>query len=87
MSKSKENRRPGDIISIAQIVSVSLIWVLVVSVTVWLLYLLQLAMELKDAPGFSVGISLVAIPVFWTLAGVLTYVFVGLRRNQRIDSL
>lgn len=87
MAKSKEDRRIRDIIAIAQIVSVSLIWILVVSVTVWLLYLLQLAMELKDAPGFSVGISLVAIPVFWTLAGVLTYVFVGLRRNQRIDSL
>ncbi len=85
MAKTKAGNRVVDIILMAQIISVSLIWILVISITIWLLYLLQLAMELKDAPGFSVAISLVAIPVFWTLASVLTYVFVGLRRNRTID--
>jgi len=30
-----------------------------------------------------VAISLVAIPVFMTLAGILTYVFVGLQRGKK----
>ncbi len=87
MAETKTKKRVLDTILVAQIISVSLIWILVISITVWLVYLLQLAMELKDAPGFSVAISLVAIPVFWTLASVLTYVFVGLRRNRTIDQL
>ena len=87
MTETKAEKRVFDTILMAQIISVSLIWILVISITIWLLYLLQLAMELQDAPGFSVGISLVAIPVFWALASVLTYVFVGLRRNRTIDKL
>lgn len=85
MSEDKEEKRVDAIIFTAQIMSLSLIWILVVSLTVWLVNLLLLSIELKDVPGFSMAISLVAIPVYWTLATVLTYVFVGLRRNRMIE--
>ncbi len=85
MSENNKTKRFQDIVSMAQIMSVSLIWVLVVSVTIWLAHMLRFSIELKDVPGFSVGISLIAVPIFWTLAGVLTYVFVGLRRNRTQD--
>ncbi|HAB53547.1 MAG: hypothetical protein A2315_01935 [Ignavibacteria bacterium RIFOXYB2_FULL_35_12] len=70
-------------IFIAQVISVSLIWVFVISISVWILNLISLSLELDDVPGASVGISIVAIPVFITLAGVLTYVFIGLQRVKK----
>ncbi len=85
MSKGKEEKRVGAIIFAAQIMSVSFIWVFVIGLTIWLGNLLLLSIELNDVPGFSIAISLVAIPVYWTLAAVLTYVFVGLRRHRMIE--
>jgi len=70
-------------IFIAQVVSVSLIWIFVISISVWILNLLSLSLELNDVPGASVGISIIAIPVFITLAGVLTYVFIGLQKAKK----
>jgi len=70
------------IIFIAQIASVSLIWLFVITVTLWIINLLSLAIELRDMPGASMGISMVAIPVFATLASILTYVFVGLQKGK-----
>lgn len=66
-----------------QVASVAWIWVFVVGISVWILHLIRVAVRLNDAPGASVAISLVAIPVFFTVAGVLTYVFVGLQRGRR----
>lgn len=85
MSEGKPSRRVNDLIFAAQIMSVSLIWFFVTGLTLWIVRILLLSIELKDAPGFSMAISLVAIPVFWILAAVLTYVFVGLRRNRKAD--
>ncbi|MBI4549172.1 MAG: hypothetical protein HY707_14415 [Ignavibacteriae bacterium] len=74
------------LILIAQIISVALIWVFVAGISVWIVNLLLLSLELHDVPGASVGISIVAIPVFLSLAGVLTYVFVGLQKeNSRLS--
>lgn len=70
------------IIFLAQILSVSLIWIFVFIISAWIVNLILLSIELRDVPGASVGISIVAIPVFITLAGVLTYVFVGLQREK-----
>ena len=58
-----------------------MIWVFVLSISAWIIHLLRLSHRLQDVPSASVGISLVAIPVFLTGASVLTYVFVGLRRG------
>lgn len=65
-----------------QVASVSLIWVFVLGISAWIIHLLRLSQQLHDVPSASVGISIVAIPVFVTGASVLTYVFVGLRRGR-----
>ena len=64
-----------------QVLSVGMIWVFVLSISVWILNLLRLSYRLNDVPSTSFAISIVAIPVFLTGAGVLTYVFVGLQRG------
>ncbi len=64
-----------------QVASVAAIWVFACGISLWILHLLRLARRLGDVPGASVGISIVAIPVFLTVAAVLTYVFVGLQRG------
>lgn len=69
-----------------QVVSISLIWVLFTGIAVWILNLIKESLRLHDAPDASVGISLVAIPVFFLLASVLTYVFIGLRRGRKEDT-
>jgi hypothetical protein len=69
-------------ILVSQIVSVSLIWIFVIGIGIWVVNLLLLSLDLHDVPSASVGISMVAIPVFLMLASVLTYVFVGLQREN-----
>jgi hypothetical protein len=76
------NSTRDKIIFLAQVLSVSLIWIFVFIISAWILNLLLLSIELDDVPGASVGISIVAIPVFITLAAVLTYVFVGLQKER-----
>lgn len=71
------------IIFLAQLLSVLFIWVFVFTITIWIINLILLALDLNDAPGASVAISIVAIPVFITLASVLTYVFVGLQKGRK----
>jgi len=71
------------IIFTAQYISISLIWILVVGIILWISNLIYLSVDLKDAPGISIGISLVAIPVFITLASILTYVFVGFHSKTK----
>ena len=65
---------------ILQVMSISLIWIFVSGIAVWIFNLLFIAIKLNDTPNASVGISLVVIPIFVILAGILTYVFVGLQR-------
>lgn len=65
-----------------QIASVSFIWVFVWGVAIWIMNLIGVAHKLDDALNASVGISIVAIPVFFSLAIILTYVFVGLQRGR-----
>lgn len=61
----------------------AMIWVFVLSISSWIIHLIRLSLWLHDAPTASVGISIVAIPVFITCAAVLTYVFVGLQLGGR----
>lgn len=77
-----KRNRPSGIIYALQLVSLSVMWIFVSGITWWILRLIWVALKLKDAPDASVAISIVVIPVFFTLAGVLTYVFVGLQQNQ-----
>ena len=73
-------------IELLQIISISLIWVLFTGIAVWIFTLIKESLKLHDAPDASVGISIVAIPVFFTLASVLTYVFIGLRKGRKENS-
>lgn len=78
------NRNLRDrIIFTAQYISISLMWIFVIGITLWIINLIYLSVDLKDAPGISIGISLIAIPVFLTLAGILTYVFVGFHSKRK----
>lgn len=49
---------------------------------VWVIHLIRLSVRLQDVPNASIGISIVAIPVFMLLLGVFNYVFWGLLRNR-----
>ncbi len=69
-------------IFLLQIASVAAIWAFVIGISGWILHLLRLSHRLHDVPSASIGISIVAIPVFLTGASVLTYVFVGLQRGR-----
>lgn len=69
-------------IFILQVASISLIWLFVLSVDTWIASLLFVAHRLNDAINASVAIGLLAIPLFLTIAIILTYIFVGLQRNK-----
>lgn len=47
-------------------------------IVAWIIHLIRTAWRLGDVPSASIGISLVAIPVFVVLLGVVLYVFWGL---------
>jgi hypothetical protein len=47
-------------------------------IVAWIGHLIRTAWRLGDVPSASIGISLVAIPVFLTLLGVILYVVRGL---------
>lgn len=79
MSVRKERKR----ILLLQALSVAGIWVFVLGISGWIIHLILLSQRLHDVPSASIGISIVAIPVFFAGASVLTYVFVGLQRNRR----
>lgn len=53
-------------------------WVFILGLIVWISRLILLSLELRDIPSASIGISLVAIPVFLLLLGLANYVFWGL---------
>ncbi len=76
--------RPGWIF-VLQLASIAWMWIFVLGISYWIIHLNRLSRQLHDVPSATVGISLVAIPVFWTVGLVLTYVFVGLRRGGSGD--
>lgn len=51
-------------------------------IVTWIMHLIRTAWRLKDVPSASIGISLVAIPVFLTLLGIIGYVFWGLLTDR-----
>jgi arginine exporter protein ArgO len=70
-----------------QVASMTYIWIFVLGVALWILNLIRVAHKLNDALNASVAISIVAIPLFFTLAAVLTYVFVGLQRGRKREDV
>ena len=70
-----------------QIASLIYIWIFVIAVDSWIISLLRVAQELDDALNASVVIGIIAIPLFLTIASILTYVFVGLQKNRLEDEM
>ena len=73
--------RSGIIFSM-QLCSMLGIWVLFTGIVWWLANSVRNALELHDAPDATIVITIVAMIVFIVLAGVLTYVFVGLQLGR-----
>jgi bacteriorhodopsin len=55
---------------------------LIGGIITWITHLIRTAWRLRDAPSASIGISLVSIPIFLTMLGVILYVFAGLRGDR-----
>ena len=70
------------IIATAQLVSFLLMWVFVIGITIWIINLIIISVDLHDVPGVSLGISIIAIPVFVTLACILTYAYFGFKKKD-----
>lgn len=51
-------------------------------IVVWISGLIRTAWRLDDVPSASIGISIVAIPVFLVLLGVMVFVFWGLLTDR-----
>jgi hypothetical protein len=56
---------------------------LVLGIIGWFIHLMRNALWLGDVPSAAIGIPLVAIPIFLTLASVVFYVFWGLAVGGR----
>ena len=84
-TKAREDRvlMREKIIVTMQVGSLVLIWLLVVVIGIWVVNLLSLSYELHDVPSATFGISIVTVPVFLTIASVLTYVFIGLQKGKK----
>ena len=75
--------KENPIIVAFQFASIAAMWTFGVSITVWVVQLAFVAHDLADAFNASIGITVVALPIYWTIASILTYVFFGLRRGAR----
>jgi len=70
------------LVEIIQFATIAMIWCFVTGISAWVIRLGIVSHELSDAFTASVSIGLVALVVYWTLAGVLTYTFFGLRAGR-----
>jgi cbb3-type cytochrome oxidase subunit 3 len=66
----------------AQWAIVALAVLFIGGIVTWITHLIRTAWRLGDVPSASIGISLVAIPVFLVLLGVIVSVFWGLLREE-----
>jgi hypothetical protein len=66
-----------------QWVWVGFAFLLVGGIIFWIIHLIRVAWSLGDVPSASIGISLVAIPIFLVFMGVVFYVFWGLHIHGR----
>jgi hypothetical protein len=55
---------------------------LIGGIITWITHLIRTAWRLGDVPSASIGISLVSIPIFLTMLGVILYVFLGIRGDR-----
>jgi heme/copper-type cytochrome/quinol oxidase subunit 2 len=65
-----------------QIILLSFLWMLASGMTILLINLVNVSGEVNDHQTASIAISILGITVFWILAGILTYVLVGLYKGR-----
>jgi hypothetical protein len=65
-----------------QVLWLAVAFCLIGGIVTWIAHLIRTAWRLHDVPSASIGISLVAIPIFLTMLGVILYVFTGLRGDR-----
>ena len=70
-------------ILLIQIILLSFLWMVASSMTWLLVNLVEVSYEVNDHQTASIAISILGIVVFWILAGILTYVLVGLYRGRK----
>ena len=85
INEGRINSMQKKIIATAQLVSFLAMWIFVIGITIWIINLLTISVELHDAPGVSIGISMIAIPVFITLASILTYAYFGFKKKDNSE--
>ena len=66
-----------------QLLSIILMWMFLGVIVAWVINMVRVSESLGDALTASVGISLVAVPVYSLVATILTYVFFGIQRGRR----
>jgi hypothetical protein len=64
-----------------QLLSICLMWAFATGVLLFIVWLVLVAARWNDALNWTVAISLIMAPVYLTVAGTLTYVFIGLKRG------
>ena len=80
----EDKRLPSDqLVTTLQWVWVAGFIFLVLGIIGWFIHLMRNALSLRDVPSAAIGIPLVAIPIFLTLASVVFYVFWGLAVRGR----
>ena len=67
---------------IIQVVILSFLWMLASGMTLLFINLVSVSGEVDDHQTASILISILGITVFWVLAGILTYVLVGLYKGR-----
>ena len=70
-------------IIIIQVVLLSFLWMLASAMTWLFINLVEVSYEVNDHQSASIAISILGVIVFWILAGILTYVLVGLYRGRK----
>ncbi len=80
MANKKNEER---VITFIQGLTLAGIWLLAASMTLLFINLIYISYQVNDHQTASIAISIVAVAVFWILAGILTYVFIGLHRHGR----
>jgi len=68
-----------------QFISIFFMWSFAAGILVLVPWLVIVAARWHDALNWSLGISLVMLPVYLTVASTLTYVWIGLIRGAEDD--
>lgn len=69
-----------------QVILLSFLWMLASSMTWLFINLVNVSYEVNDHQTASIAISILGVIIFWILAGILTYVLVGLYRGRKKET-